>query len=113
MVVRARDLERLGQFNKLVTFTDPADIGGTDLTAWCRVDDSTLTDSARYGQIGGSVVEVGNDTRRVLFIRTRANDAITVNHQAQIGGLSYDVRSIQELASRGELRIALVRVAQS
>ena len=84
-----------------------------DITAWARVDDSTISDTAAFSLIGGEAVQTGTDTRRILFIRTRADDRITVDHRARIGGLEYEVRSIQELANRGELRIAIVRVSEN
>ena len=71
-----------------------------NFTTWCRVDDSTISDLRQYNQ---------TDPRRVLFIRTRANPAITTDHKAIIDGLEYETNNIQELANRGELRIALTR----
>ena len=85
--------------------------GGKDLTVWGRIDDSTLSDSPAYARVSrDAVMEVGSNTRRVLFIQTRANPAVTVDHQVRLDGLLYEIRSIQELHQRGELRLALVRV---
>ena len=85
--------------------------GGKSLTAWYRVDDSTIRDAAEYLRFGNESVQTGTDTRRVLFIRTRDNRDITTDQLCVIAGLRYEVRSIQELANKRELRIALVRLS--
>ena len=83
-----------------------------DISAWARVDDSTISDVGAFSLIEGELARTGMDTSRILFIRTRADSRITVDHEASIGSIKYAVRSIQELP-RNELRIALVRVAES
>ena len=93
-----------------VTVTSGA--AAVNVTAWASVDDSTTAGFDSLIIKDDRAFNVGVDTRRVLFIRTRANPAITVDHRARIGGLTYEVRSIQELANRGELRVALARVAE-
>ena len=83
-----------------------------DIVSWARTDDSSISDTAAFSLIDGEAVQTGVDVRRVLFIRCRADDRISVDHLATVNGLSYDVRSIQELP-RNELRIALVRVGEA
>ena len=61
---------------------------------WGRIDDSCQADAEALD---------APDARRVMFLRTRADAAITVDHLAMLDGLLYDVRSIQELSQREEL----------